>query len=56
MLIWNFDELPSCTKKLLVKLEIRLILKIIWDVVPFFPHAAPEIVNYEPVTLAADMW
>ena len=29
MLAWNFDELPSCTKKLLVKLETRLILKII---------------------------
>lgn len=29
MLAWNFNELPSYTKKLLVILETRLILKII---------------------------
>lgn len=29
MLAWNFNELPSCTKKLLVKLETRLILKFL---------------------------
>lgn len=29
ILAWNFNELPSCTKKLLVKFETRLILKFL---------------------------